>query len=137
MQEKYGFCGCGDIRYEIDSEFLNILNCHCNMCRSHNGSSFSTYGVISQNSFEITQGEELLSKYYKNDGIKHFCSKCGTPLFSTNEKYAGLCMVFIGTLEAVEHNVPKINIWGESKLSWVDKISEILSLEKGVSSKNT
>ena len=31
-------------------------------------------------------------------------------------------MVFIGTLETVEHNVAKIHAWSESKLFWADKI---------------
>jgi len=137
LQKKVGLCGCGNIAYEINSEFLNIVNCHCNMCRRNNGSSFSTYGVIPLEAFSVTHGKDLLSRYSENNGIKHFCSQCGTPLFNTNENYAGLCMIFVGTLKVIGDNIPKVNIWCENKLSWIDEISSILSLKNGVPSKNT
>jgi hypothetical protein len=44
-------------------------------------------------------------------------------------------MVYIGTLEKVANLVPKINIWCENKLGWIDAISSISSTDQGVERK--
>lgn len=135
MENLKGACGCGGVEYTVNSKILNIVNCHCNMCRNHNGSSFSTYAVAPSKSLEIIIGKELINQYAAGDALKHFCSNCGTPLFNTNQKYPGACMLFSGTLSNVESLVPKINVWCESKLAWVDNLTEIASFSQGIENK--
>ena len=106
------------------------------MCRHHNGASFSTYVALPFKDLEVTKGNELITDYNVGTANKRFCSNCGTPLFNTNEKYPGVCMVYFGTLNTVNDLRPKVNVWCENKLSWVDNISKILSMAQGVESKN-
>ena len=102
------------------------------MCRHHNGASFSTYVVLPIKALEVRNGKELISEYEVGTGNKRFCSNCGTPLFNTNEKYPGACMIYLGTLNTVTDLLPKVNVWCESKLGWVDAISDIQSVSQGV-----
>ena len=132
LVEKKGTCGCGSIEYVLNCEVMNIVNCHCNMCKRHNGTSFSTYAVLPCKDLEITKGNNLISRYIAGTGQKHFCKTCGTPIYNSNEKYPGACMVFLGTLKSPESYVPKVNVWCESKLPWVDHLAEIPGLEQGV-----
>ena len=131
MKRISGSCGCGSIKFELNVDPLNVVNCHCNMCRSHNGASFSTYGIFSIDALEITMGSELISTYVANGGEKHFCKKCGTPLFNMHEKYPGVRMIYLGALNSTENTIPKINVWTESRLPWVNSLSSISGLPKG------
>ena len=132
MNEQNGACGCGAVEFTLNSKFLNVVNCHCNMCRVHNGSSFSTYAVFPFSYLEITKGNELVKTSIAGRAKKHFCEKCGSPLYNVNDKYPGVCMVFLGTLDSSRILAPKINIWCDSKLAWVDNLSSISSLPQGI-----
>ena len=137
MNIHSGSCGCGAIEYTLNMAIGNIVNCHCNMCRSHNGAAFSSYAALPFKALEVTKGSDLISEYRFGTGIKRFCRNCGTPLFNTNEIYPGACMIFLGTLNNVSDLVPRVNVWCESKLKWVDSLSEISNLPQGIQSKNS
>jgi len=131
LKKNSGSCGCGSVNYELNMDELNVVNCHCDMCRNHNGSSFSTYAIFPIESLDITTGSEFINKYIANGGEKHFCHKCGTPLFNVHEKYPGVRMIYLGTLNETKNITPKINVWCESKLSWIDGLASITSLPQG------
>ena len=131
-----GSCLCGEILYRLNSRILNVVNCHCDFCRSHVGSAFSTYAVARFKSLEIIKGQDKINSYQINTGKKHFCSVCGTPLFNLNSKYPGACMLYLGSLENSRDIKPSVNFWCESKLKWVDEISSIESVGKGIERKN-
>jgi hypothetical protein len=113
------------------------VNCHCDKCKRHSGSPFSTYAVLPFKDLEICKGAEHIGEYLAGTGKKRFCKNCGTPLFNTSENYPGACMVYLGTLSAPGKLTPKVNIWCDSQLEWVNKLSEILSLPQGIVRKNT
>lgn len=128
-----GNCGCGHIKFEIATSKANIVNCHCNKCRKLNGSPFSTYFVISEKNFKISEGEEYLSSYSPSEkAVKNFCKSCGTPIFNQNMKYPSLRMVHLGVLNSLEEIKPNVNIFCESKLSWVSFNYEIANFEKEI-----
>lgn len=135
MSLHSGSCLCGEVNYKLNSEILNVVNCHCNFCRSHSGTAFSTYAALPYTSFEITKGEDKLGSFQAGEGKKHFCSVCGTPIFNLNNRYPGACMIYFGTLENAKVVAPMVNIWCESKLAWVDTVSSIPSREQGVERK--
>ena len=136
MKRYSGSCGCGSIEFTLNSEIKNIVNCHCQMCRDHNGSSFSTYAALPYRDLEITKGNELIGEYKLGSGIKRFCKNCGTPLLNTNEKYPGACMIYLGTLNSISDLIPRINIWCDNKLSWIDEIVKIPCLPESIESKS-
>ncbi|MDX8399933.1 MAG: GFA family protein [Gallionellaceae bacterium] len=135
MSLHNGSCLCGEVNYKLSSEIKKVVNCHCNLCRSHSGAAFSTYAVLPFAALEISKGEDKLSRFQIVDGKKHFCSVCGTPIFNVNTKYPGACMIYLGTLENAKDISPAVNIWCDSKLSWVDSVSSIPSLAQGVERK--
>jgi len=132
MNKHKGSCHCGGIEYQLNSEIMKVVNCHCNFCRSHSGSAFSTYAALPYSSLEITSGKENLKVYHVKDAKKHFCSSCGTPMFNTNKKYPGACMIYLGTLKESKDIAPMVNVWCESKLSWLDSLSSVNSIEQGI-----
>lgn len=135
MDIQNGSCLCGEVTYKLNSEIRNVVNCHCNLCRSHSGAAFSTYVALPYFSFEITKGQNRISSFEIEDAKKHFCSVCGTPIFNLNEKYPGACMVYLGTLAKPQNTISKINVWCDSKLEWVDSLSSVPSAGQGIEGK--
>ena len=127
MEGQEGSCLCGTIRYKLNSEVRSVVNCHCNFCRSHSGGAFATYAVLPLSDLELIEGEPKLSTFDAEEGKKHFCSSCGTPIFNINARYPGLCMVYFGTLAKNRDLSPRVNIWCESMLEWVDSIKSLPS----------
>lgn len=130
MESQKGSCFCGAVKYQLNAKILNVVNCHCNFCRSHSGAAFSTYAVVLDKSLEITEGKEHLTQFEPGDGKKHFCSQCGTPIFNVNKRYPRVCMIYLGTLEAPREVKPTLNVWCESQLPWVTALSSIESVDQ-------
>jgi hypothetical protein len=78
-----GGCGCGAVRWEISEPALDAIYCHCKRCQRRTGTAASVNTPIVPGSFRITEGAEHLSAWAPEGGFeKHFCSRCGSALFS-------------------------------------------------------
>lgn len=137
MESQKGSCFCGEIKYQINAKILNVVNCHCNFCRTHSGAAFSSYAVVLHKSLEMTEGKEKLSHFELGEGKKHFCSRCGTPIFNVNKRYPRVCMLYLGTLENARTIKPMLNVWCESQLPWVASLSSIKSVDQGTEGRST
>jgi hypothetical protein len=120
MNPITGSCKCGETGFKVDGPAMQIVTCHCGLCRSMTGAAFSTYVVVREAQFTATGDAEHLAAYQVTDRTRrHFCRACGTPLFNVNpETYKGLRMLYLGTVEGHEHLDPGLHIFCESKLSW-------------------
>jgi hypothetical protein len=126
-----GACSCASVKYHADADFRRVVNCHCKLCRKMNGSAFSSYAVIPRK-FLMLSGDENLAEYQVTEAArKHFCRNCGTPLFNSNEKYPGACMIYLGSLEESANHSPSLSVFCESMLGWVEDIGSITRIEKG------
>lgn len=122
-----GQCKCGEIAFDYSNDAARVVNCHCDMCKQMNGSAFSTYVAIPSQHLAFKRGEPALASYaISEQASKHFCRRCGTALFNTNPvDYPGLRMLYLGTLSNFKEYVPLLNIYCQSKLSWVDRIGDL------------
>ena len=130
-EQLTGGCHCGSVRYRLNGPVKMAVNCHCNDCRKRNGAAYSTYCVVAQDDLEIRQGREGIATYdVDGRGQKHFCSKCGSPLYNAIRRYPGVYMLFHGSLAPTAGPDPVVNVYCESKLPWVDGIAAIKSFEQ-------
>jgi hypothetical protein len=122
MTESFGSCECGQIQYKVAGPVLQVVACHCALCRSMTGAPFSSYVVVNEKHFAVTSGHEILANYAVTERTKrHFCVTCGTPIFNSNpHTYNGLAMIYLGTVVGHENLAPEISIFCESKLGWVN-----------------
>ena len=130
MQKFTGSCSCGDVRFEVNGEIRSIVNCHCNLCRKMNGAAFSTYVAVSDDDFSILRGN-LQTHQVTEMARKIFCGECGTPIFNSNPKYAGLKILHLGSIHGSPNMDPIANIYCESQLDWLDRLGEISRLPQG------
>ena len=130
MHKFTGSCSCGAIKYQVAGNVRSIVNCHCNLCRKMNGSAFSTYVAISDDDYSQLNGR-LKTHKVTELAEKNFCGECGTPIFNTNPKYAGLKILHLGSLDESLDMDPIANIVCESQIDWLDRLPEISSLPQG------
>ncbi|MCK5830116.1 MAG: GFA family protein [Methylococcales bacterium] len=131
MSTFKGSCNCEAVKYQVSGKVQKIVNCHCDLCRKINGSAFSTYIIFLDNDFEILSGE-LKSHSVSENATKHFCGKCGTPIFNSDPKFSELKIVYFGTLALANELRPDINIYSESELEWVNNINSLPSFKQGI-----
>jgi len=128
-----GSCHCGSVHFELKRKPKLVVNCHCDECKKRNGSVFSTYVAASENDLILTKGKTFLKKYeIENEGIKYFCSECGSPVYNINYRFPGLYMMFYGAFSQAFKFEPSFNVFCESKHNWVDAISNITSFKAAI-----
>lgn len=118
MKTLTGTCLCGKVRIELPDRFDFMGYCHCSECRKWSGSAFNAGGMVDADEFEITAGEEFVSRYHKTDETDlGFCSHCGSSLFS-HKLQRGKYIVRLGILDDVPSQRPQAHIFVGSKAPW-------------------
>ena len=78
-----GGCLCGEVRFEITAPFRTARYCHCTRCQRRTGTGASPQARVARDALRLLGGRDLLRSYQPPDGkVKHFCSRCGSSLFS-------------------------------------------------------
>ena len=114
-----GSCLCGGIKYQINGEITDVLNCHCSMCRKLHSSAFRTRGVVSSQDWQTTQGNELLKFYESSAGeYKGFCSTCGSQIYTKFDAKPEVLGFAFGTLDTDPKVTPQRHIYVASKAPW-------------------
>lgn len=125
-------CGCGTLRLTLEGRIRNVVSCHCSRCRKFNGSAFSTYAVVKADDLEILAGSEALTSFALASGAaRHFCGRCGAPLYNVNPRYPGYRMVHLGAFDDPTGLTPRLNIHCSSRLPWLDREADLPSYPEG------
>ena len=114
-----GSCLCGGLRYEIQGEIGDIVQCHCRKCRKANGSAFATNAPIQKADFKIVQGEHLLKKFASSPTTQRcFCSECASPIISIKAETPETYRLRLGTLDTPLEHKPTMHIFTAYKAEW-------------------
>lgn len=126
-----GSCFCKTVQYRIKSAIAMAVNCHCNNCKKISGGAFASLAVVREKHLEITSGEESLATYQLSENLKkHFCSRCGSPIFNRNSRYPGRCMLALGSLDNPAIVTPSVNVHCENRLAWVSLDETLQNFEQ-------
>ena len=114
-----GSCLCGKIRYEVSGQPLLMYYCHCIMCRKATGTSFATNMQVRAEDFSILSGEDELKAYRSSpDELRHFCSECGSPVYSEAEHRRGVLSIRCGLLDRDPGLRPAHHLYVNFKAPW-------------------
>ena len=114
-----GSCMCGHVRYEIDQPPLAMYHCHCSVCRAASGAGFATNIAVAASSFRVIAGSEALQAHVSSVGKRrHFCGRCGSPIYSHAEATSHLVSVRTGTLHQDPGITPRFHTHVDSKAPW-------------------
>jgi len=129
-----GACHCGYITFEAEVDPEKTTVCHCTDCQTLSGSPYRASVPVSPPNFRLLSGDPAL--YVKtaesgNKRVQAFCPKCGSPLYATafGDPTAFL-NIRVGIIRQRDELVPKRQVWGSSRQSWVDDLGSIKRLEK-------
>lgn len=79
MPTYKGSCHCGQVRFDITTEFTRFTKCDCSLCRKKN----AVVTQVHESAFTLLAGADQLGLYQWNLRIaKHyFCKTCGIYTF--------------------------------------------------------
>jgi hypothetical protein len=113
-----GRCLCGALRYQIDGPFVDLVHCHCSMCRKHHGAPFATWAVAPAAGFRWTGDTSTLGTYASSErGHRAFCTVCGSAAPVVDEA-GGLVIAPAGNLEGDLGLKPTKHMFVASKAKW-------------------
>ena len=116
-----GACLCERIQYEITGEPRFMYLCYCGKCRAASGASFVTNMIVDADRFRITAGKESLAAFESSPNkFRHFCSICGSPIYSQGETTKQVVSVRCGTLKQDPGISVAYHAFVASKAPWVD-----------------
>ena len=116
-----GSCLCKKVAIQIDGPIDSIIHCHCSLCRKSSGTAFATNGFINRADFKVTKGQDNLTAFeFKPRRIRHFCSACGSPVYSENLDDMQRLRLRLGILDSAIIERPISHNFCSSKASWED-----------------
>ncbi|NQZ25163.1 MAG: GFA family protein [Colwellia sp.] len=116
-----GKCLCGEVHIKVNGKISDIIHCHCSLCRKNSGTAFATNGFINTADFEITSGKKSLSSFsFKPGRSRHFCSQCGSPVYSANEDDPTRLRIRLGIIDSEITERPISHNFVSSKANWED-----------------
>jgi len=116
-----GSCLCGKVRFEVRGEPVVMYYCHCGTCRKATGTAFATNIIVHAEDFAIVSGTELLSAFESSPNKhRHFCSACGSPIYSHAQQTSAVISVRCGTLDSELAVRPSVHAYVASKAPWFE-----------------
>jgi hypothetical protein len=116
-----GSCLCGKVSYEIRGAPIGMYHCHCGVCRKASGASLATNLIVSAQDFVIASGRDDLSAFESSPRKQRwFCSGCGSPIYSQDERTRGIVSVRCGTLDSDPGIRPSVHAFAASRAPWVE-----------------
>jgi hypothetical protein len=122
MRELGGQCGCGEVRYRLESEPMFVHCCHCLDCQRQTGSAFVLNAIIEADRVTMLSGTVEPVGVPTASGKPHHisrCSRCRVALWSVYGGVDKLRFVRVGTLDEPSALTPDVHIFTRSKLPWV------------------
>ncbi|MBY3385951.1 GFA family protein [Rhizobium leguminosarum] len=105
-----GKCLCGQVRISVRGEPLRVGICHCTDCRRESGSAFTFYGIWPAGQFEHSGQTAAFQG-------RHFCTSCGSRLFSADDHEAEIKLGILS--EAPTPLVPSYELWIKRREPWL------------------
>lgn len=130
IEEIHGSCLCGGIQYSLTQKPIEILNCHCKMCRKSNGCAYATWAGVYRDHLVLRDEGDILQKYQSSKEVtRSFCKRCGSALFFDHEKDA-LIWATVGTIDTDEEDLAATtHIYVGSKAPWHTIVDDLPRFE--------
>lgn len=126
-----GRCFCGDVRYRVSAEPISFVVCHCRDCQYASGGGPACVVVVPKEALTIDNVNGVADYQSVADSgrkvTRHFCSKCGTPMFETLEADPSIRLVKSGTMDDASWLEVDATVYTQSAQPWahIDDSTEL------------
>lgn len=115
MTQITGQCRCGDVQFEVTSNPLVTMACHCTGCQQMTSSAFSLSALYPGSRFRVTAGSPVLGGLRK-EPRHYFCPNCMSWLFT--RPMEDFVNVRATLMEDARTFTPFIEAYTDEKLPW-------------------
>ena len=128
-----GHCLCGNVTYRIDAEPFAQAICHCEDCQRQTGTAFSIVIGVPHDAMTV-EGDSLAifdttGEVHGGATHRHFCSNCGSPLFSVVDAQPEVAYIKAGTLDDASWLEPNAEVFTRSALPWSPRLANAATFE--------
>ncbi|WP_157964372.1 GFA family protein [Ephemeroptericola cinctiostellae] len=111
-----GSCLCTAVQFELTSQPIRVLKCHCTSCRKATGGLHTVWAVVEHVHFHWLS---MRPSYFSSSPQvqRTFCPKCGTSL-TYQHADDGTIDVTVASLHHPEYFPPQVEIWISDQLGW-------------------
>lgn len=112
-----GQCRCAQVQFEVTTEPLITMACHCTGCQRMTASAFSLSSLYPDRAFSVTLGEPVIGGLH--GATRHyFCEHCKSWLFTRPEGMDEYVNVRAVLLESAATYSPFVECYVTEKLPW-------------------
>ncbi len=126
-----GSCLCGALRFHIVGSLASSRNCFCENCRKFAGTSPAVWAMAKTTDLSVLTPEASISRYDSGQGIRCFCTSCGSPVWFESKDYPAITGIPLGALDGGDAPPPEMNLWTDSKPPWCTIDSSLNSFTNG------
>jgi hypothetical protein len=134
-----GGCLCGKVRYEVHSELMPVINCHCSKCRRFHG-HVGAYSAIRREHLILVEVSGL--KWYRSvqdetPGVhRGFCKECGSSLF-WDPKGKPNISIAAGSIDPPTGLETERHVWLSQKSDYYGITDELIQHKEGFARADT
>lgn len=128
-----GGCLCGAIRFELSTDPLLGIACHCRACQYIAGGSPAVVAAFPRAALTITRGVPRTYWSAADSGAntgRSFCEICGTPLFAENDRNDDFIAIKVGSLDDSSAFRVQMDVWRCAAQSWHKSHEGALQFQK-------
>lgn len=118
-------CLCGGVSYAITGPIQRARYCHCAHCRKFSGTAHAAWGLIETAHLTVERSSSGITKYNSGNGLRVFCSSCGSPLWYEPTGLPQFRGVPLGVIDDEGIPEPQMHVWTKSKVSWASISDEL------------
>ena len=123
-----GSCLCGAVRFEAMGPPSLFHYCSCESCRKATGSAHASNLFVSKESFQWTEGAELVRTFVDTKGnpgfTSAFCTTCGSFLPHLG-RWGSDMVIPAGVLDVEPHVQPIQHIYCNERPQWYVSPTEV------------
>jgi hypothetical protein len=95
----HGRCLCGGIRYVVEGDLRDVIDCHCARCRRFTGHHMAATSAA-RDQVEVADPDALLHWHHPVPEAGYgFCSRCGSSLFWRSTAEPSRLSICAGSLD--------------------------------------
>ncbi|KAI1265445.1 Mss4-like protein [Xylariaceae sp. FL1019] len=131
-KEATATCFCGEVQLSLPIEgpgMVDVFICNCSDCRKITASMFASNIIVDDKYLKHLRGQDNLKTFAQAKTIgsgglmtNYFCSTCGTLMYRVGEKFPGVSILRLGTVD--DFNLadtklrPKTEQFIKDRVSW-------------------